>query len=328
VKAIILAGGYAKRLWPITHQRPKPLLTVAGKPIINYIIEKLEEIEEITHIIVSTNQAFANDFKNWLKTTDSDKKIELFIESSTKEQNKLGTIGALNLLFEEKMLDEDVMVIAGDNIFDFSLRDFLIFYKKIGYPVVALHNMKDKKKISGRYGVAIVDDTGKIKEFQEKPINPKSTLVSTACYIFPREILPLFSKYLEEGNNPDAPGYFLQWLYQLVDVYGFVFNEEWYDIGDHGSYLESNFKHMTNPQHIGKNVFLKDSEIKGNVFIGDNVRIVGSVVENSILFRGSVIENCNIKNTIIDEFAKVSNISLIDSTVGRHAKLNGGIIIE
>lgn len=323
MKAVILAGGYAKRLWPITHQRPKPLLTVAGKPIINYIIEKLEDIDEITHVIVSTNQAFEGDFKSWLKTIKSDKKIELFIEPSTKEHDKLGTVGALNLVFQEKAVDEDVMIIAGDNIFDFSLEEFLIFYKKIGYPVVALHNAQDKKKIAGIYGIAVIDDTNRIKEFQEKPMNPKSTLVSTACYIFPREILPLFSKYLEGGNNPDAPGYFLEWLYQLVDIYGFVFNEAWYDIGDHSSYLKSNFEHMQEAQHIGKNVVLQGSEIKGNVFIGENCKVIGSVIENSILFENAVIENCKIKSTIIDEAARLSNLSLINSTVGRHARMNG-----
>ena len=251
MKAIILAGGYAVRLLPLTKHIPKPLLPVAGKPVIDYIVDQLIKIQEIDKIIVSTNEYYESNFRYWLRAfPESSRLIKLVCERTRTEKRKLGAIAALqNVIQQEGFVDEDLLVVAGDNLFEFSLYEFIKYYNKRKKPVIAFSNRANIEADELRkYGLGILDEQQKLIGFQEKPREPKSSFVATGCYIYPADIQHYLGEYLEEHNNPDAPGYFVEWLHKKTDVYAFVSGETWYDIGSIESYDQVNeyFKHNRN----------------------------------------------------------------------------------
>lgn len=245
MKAIILAGGYAKRLWPLTKNKPKQLLSVGGRPMIEYIIEKLEAQEEIDKIIISTNEKFGKNFKEWLLEYKSIKDISLVIEPTVSEKNKLGSVGALGYVIREKNIDEELMIIGGDNLFEFDLGDLIKYYREKKGNVVALYDLKSIQKARS-YGVARVDEEIRIIDFVEKPENPPSTLVSTACYMLSTEGVKSIITYLDKGENPDAIGFFIKWLIKRERVFGFVFSGKWFDIGSLESLKEADLVYTKN----------------------------------------------------------------------------------
>ncbi len=240
MRIIIMAGGYAKRMWPLTENQPKSLLPLAGKPIINHILEKLEGLEHEGKIIISTNSKFGKVFQEWEKSHPGS--FDVVVEPTMNEDEKMGTIGAINWLVKEKGIDDDILIVGGDNLFEFSMKDLLSFQRERQGPVLALHDLGDVEKVRKKFGVCILDEEGKIAEFQEKPSEPKSTLTATCIYYFPREIITHIDEYLEEKNNPDAPGFFTTWLMSRMPVHGFVFKEPWHDIGSFEVYEEVNRK--------------------------------------------------------------------------------------
>ena len=294
MKTIILAGGYATRLLPITQDRPKPLLQVAGRPIIDYI---LASGSLPGRPIVSTNRRFVSQFETWRAESGWD--VELVVEETTHEEEKLGTVGAMAYLVEKLGIDEDILVIGGDNIFEFAMEDLLSAYK--GHPLVALFDLRDLERVRGQYGVAIVEDD-RIVDFQEKPPQPKSTLASTACYVYPKQVLPLISEFYEKAEaGKDAPGYFNEWLLKDKDLQidPFIFDTGWYDIGDRASYIEAN-RHVGNcDTYTGKNAVIKDSTVEGSVIL-DNVtikdcQIAGCVIDQGCVLDGVTLQDCLIK---------------------------------
>ena len=240
MKTILLAGGYAKRLWPLTKDSPKSLLSIAGKPIIEYILDGIEKIEEIEEIYLSTNLKFEANFKEWLKSYKSSKEIKLISEETRDEKEKLGSIGALNFLMDHLGLKEDLLIIGGDNLFDFDLKNLIDFYRAKKKSVVLLYDMKETERVKGKYGVLDVDSSFEIINSEEKPEEPKSTLISTACYIFSKEDLALIKDYLASGNNPDAIGFFVAWLCKRSDIYGLIHKGHWFDIGSFDDYERAN----------------------------------------------------------------------------------------
>ncbi|GAF75986.1 unnamed protein product [marine sediment metagenome] len=246
MKAIILAGGYAKRLWPLTKNKPKQLLSVGGRPMIEYIVEKLETQKEIDKIIISTNEKFGENFKHWLSEYKPTKDISLVIEPTLSEKDKLGSVGALGYLIKEKNFDEELMIIGGDNLFEFDLRDLIYYYReKKGNNIVALYDLKSIQKARS-YGVATVDEGMRIIDFVEKPENPPSTLVSTACYMLSSEGVRSILTYLDKGENPDTIGFFIKWLIKRERVFGFVFSGKWFDIGSLESLKEADLMYTKN----------------------------------------------------------------------------------
>jgi glucose-1-phosphate thymidylyltransferase len=239
MKAIVLAGGFAKRLWPLTKDTPKPLLPICGKPIIDYVIGSISHVSAIDKVYICVNRRFEGHFREWLSGAPKQKDAEIFAEPSMKEEEKRGAIGALSMLLKEKAIDDDLLVIAGDNLFDFDVGRFVSSHN--GAPVVALYDICEAKKASGKYGVVMLGEDEVIKEFHEKPQNPPSSLISTGCYFFPRSSIPMIHQYLEEGQNPDAPGFFISWLSSKTPVHGFVFDAKsrWFDIGSIESYEDA-----------------------------------------------------------------------------------------
>lgn len=295
MKTLIMAGGYATRLMPLTKNRAKPLLPVAGKPIIDYIIEKIPYDE----IIVSTNEKFRKEFETWKSKIDKD--IDLFIEKTRKEEEKLGAVGAINYLIKKKNIDEDLFVIAGDNIFEFNLNEFIKTYNN--NPLIALYDMKDKEKVRKKYGVAIIEKN-KVVRFQEKPEKPTSTLVSVGCYIYPKDVLPLFPEFLKKAEKKkDAPGYFNEWLCKRKEMDGFIFHGNWYDIGDRESYIKANM------------------DYSGKVYVGENSEIVNSKIENSVILENSKIIDSYVKGCVIDRNSELRGVDIEDCIIEEGTKI-------
>jgi glucose-1-phosphate thymidylyltransferase len=202
---VILAGGYGKRLWLITLNTAKPLLPVCGRPVIECIMEKLDEIECIRNIIISTNLRFGDDFKRWAEKY-RDERIKIVVEESRSEEEKLGAVKALSSLSTQ--LEHDVLIVAGDNLFTGSLRPLIKKYS--GRPIVAIYDVRDAE-LAKLYGVVKIDDETRIIDLVEKPERPSSTLVSTGIYIFPRQVLYMVGEYLGEGG--EGIGWETLWIF-------------------------------------------------------------------------------------------------------------------
>jgi glucose-1-phosphate thymidylyltransferase len=239
MKAVVLAGGFAKRMWPLTKDKPKHLLPIAGRPMLDYILEKLEPVSSLDKIYISTNERFEDQFKDYLDRIESKKTISIFVEETNSEREKLGSVGGLGHLVVENKIEDELLVIGGDNIFSFKMTDFLDYFMSKQANIVALYDVKSKVR-ARLYGIASMDNNGKIINFQEKPSEPQSTQVSTACYAFTRNGVQNILRYLDEGNDPDKIGHFMEWLHKNDDVYGFVFGGIWFDIGSPECYVDAN----------------------------------------------------------------------------------------
>ncbi len=231
MKALILAGGYARRLAPITDFIAKPLLPIGGRPIVDWIVEKIKDAG-IDEIVVSTNSYYEPEFRYWLRCRDES--ITLLVEPTKSEEEKFGAIRGMKYAIEEIGRD-DYLVIAGDNFFDFSLREFLNRFNSLAKPLIAVYDVESYEKAK-RFGTVIMKSDGRVLRFVEKPENPETTLISTACYAFPRGVEKDMEEYLSEKNNPDSPGYFISWLASKREVYGHVFRGIWLDIGNIDEY--------------------------------------------------------------------------------------------
>lgn len=237
MKAIILAAGYATRLYPLTLHTPKALLPINEKPIIDYIIEEINTISAVDEIYVVTNHKFADHFIKWAKTVKSSQQVVVIDDGTTSEENRKGAIGDISFVIDEKNIDDELMVIAGDNFFTYSLKDYYGFYQEKQKDCVCVKVWEDKTTLN-QFGIALLDEKGKVLDIEEKPAHPKSNTVVFATYMYRKETVPLFAAYLAEGNKPDAPGNFPAWLYKKQDVYAYTFAGECYDIGTPESYEE------------------------------------------------------------------------------------------
>ncbi|MDX6399063.1 MAG: glucose-phosphate thymidylyltransferase [Gaiellaceae bacterium] len=236
MKALILAGGYATRLRPLTDERSKCLLPVGGRPMVDWILDRIREVVDVDGIHIVTNSRFAHDFRAWAAEREG---IEVHDDGTRSNDDRLGAIGDIAFTLNEAGIDDDVLAVAGDNLFDYSLREFVDFWRGKGVAsAVAVHDVGDLDLVT-RYSSVELDDTDRIVGFVEKPTAPVSTLVATATYLYHREHVPLVSRYLAEGNPPDQPGRFVAWLHEREPVYGYPFAGSWADIGDPAQLLEA-----------------------------------------------------------------------------------------
>lgn len=241
MKALILAAGYATRLYPLTKDRPKSLLLVGKKAIIDYLIEKLDRIAEIDTIYIVTNEKFYGVFRDWLKTRRPKKRIVIENDGSTTNEDRLGAIGDMRLALERHRIYDDVMILAGDNVFDWGLKEFADFAReKPGSFAFGAYDIGDKAKAINTYGVVEIDDNGEMINFLEKPETPPTSLIATGIYYFPQDKLNLITQYLKVGNEKDAPGHLIQWVHKEHEVRCHVFKGAWFDIGDLESYRKAN----------------------------------------------------------------------------------------
>jgi glucose-1-phosphate thymidylyltransferase len=242
MNVLILAAGYATRLYPLTLTKAKPLLEVAGKPMIEWVLDNLAGVRDIDTVFVVTNAKFAGDFQAWgaqYTARNDHRKIKIVNDGSTDDTNKLGAIGDISLvLMREELTNDDLLIVAGDNLFSEPLDDF-VAHARGTQATLATYDVGDLEAIK-KYSAITLDDEGVITSFEEKPSDPKSTLTGIALYYFSRETIPLFTTYLAAGNNPDQPGRFIQWLYTRTPVKTFQISGTWFDIGSKETLEEAN----------------------------------------------------------------------------------------
>jgi glucose-1-phosphate thymidylyltransferase len=210
------------------------LLPLAGRPMLDYLVDRIREVEEIEAIHVVTNAQFAPAFSEW-----APQDVSVHDDGTRSNDERLGAIGDLAFTIERAGLElEDLLVVAGDNLVGYSLSDFVEFWRLKGGSAIALHEVSDPTLLSN-YGVVEVDQDDRVVSFEEKPAQPRSTLAATAAYLYRGADLELLPRYLEKGNPADAPGNLVAWLHTRVLVYGYRFSGEWHDIGDIGQLLEA-----------------------------------------------------------------------------------------
>lgn len=242
MKVIILAAGYATRLYPLTLTQPKPLLPVAGKPMIEYVLDNLAPISGIDRVYVVTNAKFADHFQKWsdgYRAAGSKMNFTIVNDGSTDDSNKLGAIGDIHFVLKQHNVDDDLIVVAGDNLFSQNLEGFGKVCREKNAPVLALYDVGDLEQIK-KYNSITLDGEGRITFFEEKPKNPTSTLTGIALYYYPKSVIPMIRQYIAEGNNPDQPGRLVQWLYPRTPVYTWTVPGIWYDIGSKETLEEAN----------------------------------------------------------------------------------------
>jgi glucose-1-phosphate thymidylyltransferase len=242
MRVVILAAGYATRLYPLTLTQPKPLLPVAGKPMIEYVLDNLAPIGGLEQVYVVTNAKFAGHFQTWADAYHAGHpKLAFTIvnDGSTDDSNKLGAIGDLHLVLTREQLDDDLIVVAGDNLFSQSLEGFGRYCREVQAPVLAVYDVGDLEQIK-KYNAITINPDRRITFFEEKPKQPTSTITGIALYYYPAAILPLIRQYIAEGNNPDQPGRLVQWLYPRVPFYTWPVPGLWYDIGSKETLEEAN----------------------------------------------------------------------------------------
>jgi glucose-1-phosphate thymidylyltransferase len=215
------------------------LLPLAGRPMVDYLIERIEAVDDVDSIHVVTNARFAGDFGAWASQRSALRPIAVWNDGTSSNEDRLGAIGDIRFTIEQAGLEgEELLVVAGDNLIEYDLGDFVRFWRGKGGGAMAVHQVRDSELIK-QYGVVELDDNDRIVGLEEKPAEPRSDLAATAAYLFPAEHTALVPKYLAEGNPPDAPGNFLVWLHTREPVYGYRFEGGWMDIGDPQQLLEA-----------------------------------------------------------------------------------------
>ena len=243
--ALILAAGYATRLYPLTINTPKPLLPVGPKAMIDYITDEIETITDVTRIAVVTNHRFAGHFDEWSKARSekdiADGKLSSPIividDGTTDDTNKLGAIGDIQFVIDKLSIDEDMMIIAGDNLFTYKLSDMYAFFKEKQHDTLISVTVEDVNQLR-KLAVATINEDGKVEALAEKPKEPQSTDAVYATYMYLKETIPMIRQYLDEGNTPDAPGHFPSWLYTRKDVYVYRAPGTCIDIGTPENYKD------------------------------------------------------------------------------------------
>lgn len=320
MKAIVLAGGHATRLWPVTKDRAKPLLPLGDRPIIDFIIEDIEG--EADEVIVSTNEKFADDFRAYIEDFGRDARV--VVENQDSEDEKPGTIGAIIQLIEKEGIDEDILIVNGDNYLGFSFPEMLDFCRERDGPVNVVYDLATRAEASA-FGVVDTEDD-RIVGFEEKPDQPPSTLISTGVYYFPSHRVSLFHEYEQHFRDSDVPadqyldepGRLIEWAHDQTEMYAFSFDGDWFDIGSPEGYLdalatvmeENIIKGETSNCDIGENVLvLQDTTL-------DNVEI-----ENSVVFPETEIRDSSVRNSLIDSHSSIEDADINDAILGKHSSM-------
>jgi glucose-1-phosphate thymidylyltransferase len=237
LKAVILAAGYATRLRPLTDDMPKHLLPVGGRPMLDWVLDRVREVQDVDAVHLVTNNRFAPEFARWAEQHG----VTVHDDGTTSNEDRLGAVGDLQLVIAAAGLqDDELVVLAGDNLFELSLPSFVEWWRAKPQPssAVPLHDVGDLE-LATHYGIVQTDGDDRIVSFVEKPSDPPSTLASTLIYLLPPAHARLVAAYLEEDQSPDNAGSFLGWLARREPVYGYRFDGSWFDIGNHEQLLEA-----------------------------------------------------------------------------------------
>ncbi len=294
------------------------LLPVGDGTVIDEIFGDLEADDRIDEVFVSTNERFAEAFETYLADSEFEKPT-ISVEDTSAESEKFGVVGALAQLIDRENVDDDLVVVAGDNLISFDVAEFVDFFAEKGTPALAAYDVGSRDRAKS-YGLVELEGD-RVINFQEKPEDPKSTLVSIACYAFPQETLPDFEEYLSDGNNPDEPGWFIQWLQSRQPVHAFTFEEAWFDIGTPESYLDAVSWYLDGESIVHPDATVTDSEIGDDVYVLPGAEIVDSSLESSVVFGNATVRDADVRRSIIDEETVVDGLDLSGALIGAHSRL-------
>lgn len=240
MKALILAAGYGTRLKVLGENTPKALLPINGIPIIDCILQRIEVIEDLDEVLVVTNNKFFTIFEKWAQSKKGFKcAITVVNDGTNSSEERLGSIGDIEFVLKQRNIKEDILVVGGDNLFDFDLAAYSQQARQatqaITMGVYDIHDLEEAKL----FGVVALDDAGKVSSFEEKPAQPKSSLIAMCFYYIPQAALSTTAAYLQQTEKSDTAGDYIRWVREKNDVYGFKFTGKWYDIGSVESYHEA-----------------------------------------------------------------------------------------
>ncbi len=325
VDCIILCGGYAKRLWPLTEDLSKVLLPVAGKPVLAHVLDFVQQSTKVHRVFISVNRKFVLQIRDFIDKYSTTLPTFIIEDPDANHEGKIGPVGALDFIAKHEKLRE-FLVLAGDNLFGFKLEDFLHFASSNINSSNAVFRFEAYASVA-EYGVVKLDKDNKFLDFQEKERIPAYWDISTGCYFFRRQDVDLMPQYLLIGGNPDSPGAFLRWLtFQDRPLVGFPFYTYWYDVGTREKLIEANSHYLVDSRHgnieghttiegpvqIAKGATVRDSTVGPNVVIETGVTIKNSIVCDSLIMNGTEISTCNIRNSAIGPHSKIEGKSLIE----------------
>ena len=232
MKCLLLAAGYATRLYPLTENFPKPLLKVKDKTILDWLIDDVENSHLVDEYIVISNHKFANNFISWAK----DKKIKITVidDKTNTNETRLGAVKDINYAIKKLDIDDDLLVLAGDNVLDFSLTKFINYAVNKKTSCVMRYFEEDEKKLQKCGVLTLADDL--ILQMQEKPAHPQSHWCCPPFYYYLKEDIKLIDDAINDGCATDAPGSLISWLCQKKKVHAFIMPGKRYDIGSLESY--------------------------------------------------------------------------------------------
>jgi glucose-1-phosphate thymidylyltransferase len=293
-------------------------LPIGDGTVIDTIFEELEADDRIDEVFISTNEYFADEFEAFLEESDYEKPT-LSVEETVEEDEKFGVVGAMAQLIDRENVDDDLLIVAGDNLISFGLSNFIDYFEEKQSPSLVAFDVGSREKAKS-YGLVELDGE-QVVNFQEKPDDPASTLVSIACYLYPQDTLPLFDDYLSNDNNPDEPGWFVQWLQEREDVFAFTFDTEWYDIGTAESYLEAVEGYLEGDNYINDDAVIENSDLGENVHVMAGAHIENSTVDRSVIFPDARVVDADVDNSILDEKSSVERLELSGSLLGQHSQV-------
>lgn len=236
MKCIVLAAGYATRLYPLTENFPKPLLEVNGASILDYLLRDIDKVDSIDGHIIISNHRYYEHFVKWEKDNTAVKKpVTILDDGSTSNDTRLGAVKDIEFAIEKLGIDEDILVIAGDNLIDFSFKGFVDFAREKNASAVMASQENDIEELR-KCGVMLPDENMRILSMEEKPREPKSNWCVGPFYYYRKEDLHLIARGIAEGCKTDAPGSLVCYMCEHTPVYAYVMPGQRYDIGDLESY--------------------------------------------------------------------------------------------
>jgi glucose-1-phosphate thymidylyltransferase len=231
--AVILAAGYATRLYPLTLNTPKCLLTVGGRTLLDKLCDELDGLKNLRQTVIVTNAKFFDQIEAWRKIRRLKKPLRILNDQTLSNETRLGAIGDLDFVLKNAGVSDDVLMLASDNWFDGDLNVFVRFCQsQKNRACVGLYDLKDPNLAAGKFGVVQTAPDGRVTGLEEKPAAPKSAVIGMGIYYFPKESLGRVREYLKDTQAKDAPGHYIRWLLDREPIFGFLFSGVWYDIGD------------------------------------------------------------------------------------------------
>jgi glucose-1-phosphate thymidylyltransferase len=238
MKILILAGGYGTRLATVARDTPKALLPINDRPLLEYILDHVKNLDGLTEVFVVTNDKFYEKFNEWSTTIHFDFKVTVVNDGTKTVEERLGSVGDIDYVIQNEKVDEDLLVVGGDNLFDFNITEYISFSQKNDNALtIGVYDIGQED--ASQFGVVQIDSNGKVIAFEEKPENPKSSLIAMCFYYLPKKTLGFVSDYLLESGMSDKAGDYIKWAQENHTVYGFNFEGKWYDIGSVESYNEA-----------------------------------------------------------------------------------------